>query len=718
MVAGSTLFFFLSALAFGGRHARAEEDGLFHVNLGFTAQGRMDPIVNPGSFAGHAHTIFGSSNFRNVLNTPAEQLKAGCSATDVTVDMSNYWIPTLYFINSEGKYEIVQARGGRAYYIIRGDKNVPFPDGFRMIAGDAMNRAVTDVKKAGIGYHCREHLKKEPGTPTDEKFSTYLPNGTLTDIGCEDMVTRVTFPSCGWANQSLDSWDHSSHMTFPLNGPTGDGLMYYDPFAGSSCPSTHPIKYPTINLEVYWQLTKKQQSQWRGGKDAINFIWANGDTHGTSLHADFVFGWPQDLFAKMSKGCSDQNCAANEFKDGKYTQNCRFEGMLPDEDLGYLKPLDQLPGCNPRWDLKDGEDKPRDCPWFTHEPGWTPANAVVKISGQQKPTVLDLPGVTNLTRESLLEYTQDKDLYTFQPITDVRHEFDDGPWYNRWWNGTQADIDANRVLDTAVNKQPKVIDMEDDSAFNDILPSTAPVGQDKWATTQEVGTWTKWQYMETPPAGGVAAKPVKPTDASSSGAGLPTNNLLVEHSSSVTATATPTTSVDAASSTSGASTGQPTTAPSVVGTPEAVGGSSSASGSGAAAGDTGSSSATGSVEYSGTPAAAGSSSSSATGSVENSGTPATGSPSSSGSGTAVATDAPSSSGSGTAVGTDAPSSSGSGTAVVSGTTSSGSGTAVVSGTASAGSGTPTAAGTPSVVPTKAVPGRCRPKRQLRRSRHP
>lgn len=521
MVAGST-FFLLSALALGLGTTSAQDDGgLFHADLGPVAQGRIDPIVNPGRFAAHAHTIFGASNFRNVLNTPAEQHNAGCTSASFSVDKSNYWIPTLYFINSAGKYEPVAARGGRAYYLIRGDKNVAYPDGFRVVAGTANNRAVDDVRKAGVGYHCSEHANGPA------KFNLYLPNGTFTSVGCEDMVTRVTFPSCGWANQSLDSWDHSSHMTYPLNGPQGDGLMYYDPFSGKDCPASHPIKYPTLNLEVYWRLTKSQLSQWRSGPDALNFIWANGDTHGTTLHADFVFGWPQDLFQKMAKGCSDANCAANEFKDITLTQNCRFQGMLPDENLGYINPLDQLPGCNPRWDLSQGDTKPSECPWFKTDPGWTPPNAVIKVAGGQNPVALDLPGV-NFTRESLMQYTKDKDVYTFQPVTDVQHEFNNNPWFNRWWNGTQADIDANKVQDTAVNKQPKVIDMGDSAAFNAISPTTAPVGPEQWATTKEVGTFTKWEYQMTPPAGGAKAAAAPMTTSS---AALPSGNLAAAPSS-------------------------------------------------------------------------------------------------------------------------------------------------------------------------------------------
>ncbi|TXT07352.1 hypothetical protein VHUM_03072 [Vanrija humicola] len=701
MVAGSTLFF-LAALALG---VKAEDDDLFHVNIGPIAQGRIDPIVDPGKFAGHTHTIFGASNFRNVLNTPEEQLKAGCSSTAFQKDKSNYWIPTLYFINKDNKYEPVNVSGGRAYYIFRGEKNVPFPDGFRMIAGNANNRDANNISKSGIGYHCRPR-KEDQGTPND-RFSLYLPNGTLSHQ-CEDMVTRMFFPSCGWANQSLDSWDHSSHVTFPISGPQGDGLMYYDPWSGSQCPETHPVKYPLVNLEVYWRLTKSQKEQWRTGKDAINLIWSNGDTHGTSFHADFVFGWEQDLFRKMTEAkCTSKNCPANEFKDEKFIPNCRFEGMVPDEPLGFIEPLDQLPGCNPRWDFSQGDHKPKDCPWFKGDPGWTPANAVVKVMGQINPVALDLPGA-NFTQEGLLKYSKD-DLYAYQPVDDVHHEYGalspENWWPNRWWNGTQEDIDANKKLETAVNKQPKVIDMDDDSAFSDINPTNNIVGQDKWATGVEVGTFTKWEYHKHAPTSGEVL-PTKTADASSNG--LPSaNNLAVSSSSNAGPTGVVPTSPTATPSVVGSESGTAFPSPTDSGVavrPGLGSGGGSANGSEASASE----SASGAV---GTPLG-GDEPTPAVGTPLHSGsgagdepTPAVGTPLHSGSGLVVVP-----SGSGSAA---VPSASGSGAPAPSGSdaAASDSGTPVAS-----GSGTP-APTSPATASGKPAPGRCRPKHRRRHLLH-
>lgn len=49
---------------------------------------------------------------------------------------------------------------------------------------------------------------------------------------------------------------------------------------------------------------------------------------------------------------------------------CRYRGQVPDEDLGYFKPLKNLPGCNLRWDANVAA-KPTACPAGYKKPGWT-----------------------------------------------------------------------------------------------------------------------------------------------------------------------------------------------------------------------------------------------------------------------------------------------------------------------------------------------------------
>src|SRR5262249_15902412 len=77
---------------------------------------RADPIVSPGSFAGPCHNVFGASNFG--VGTPGTDdatyiseyktlRQSGCTTNSIKADMSNYWMPTLYYNWPNGTYTIV-----------------------------------------------------------------------------------------------------------------------------------------------------------------------------------------------------------------------------------------------------------------------------------------------------------------------------------------------------------------------------------------------------------------------------------------------------------------------------------------------------------------------------------------------------------------------------------------------------------------------------------
>lgn len=78
---------------------------------------RADPIVNPGALAGHVHTIMGGNGFD--FSMTYEQARAAtCSTCRVTADLSNYWIPNLYYQGQDGKFTSVTQPGGMlAYYL-------------------------------------------------------------------------------------------------------------------------------------------------------------------------------------------------------------------------------------------------------------------------------------------------------------------------------------------------------------------------------------------------------------------------------------------------------------------------------------------------------------------------------------------------------------------------------------------------------------------------
>jgi len=77
-------------------------------------RGRLDSIVNPGTFSGHVHKVFGGSHFSSsvVGRSPLEEFAVTKSAPCTTcsikeVDNSNYWTPDLYYRWPNGTYSLV-----------------------------------------------------------------------------------------------------------------------------------------------------------------------------------------------------------------------------------------------------------------------------------------------------------------------------------------------------------------------------------------------------------------------------------------------------------------------------------------------------------------------------------------------------------------------------------------------------------------------------------
>lgn len=322
---------------------------------------RMDPLVNPGDVSGHMHQILGASNFRDVLSSPDEMQRAHCSSTKVSADKSNYWTPTLYFMWPNGTYTPLTS-GTRIYYDLRpsdgGQKVTPFPRGLRMLSGLAMFRdeGAEQAQGVRISYN-RDHNPNPKFMP--RKYAQ-APN---------QVIMSIFFPRCGLPDQRLDSEDHFSHMAHPVSG----NLHEYN-VASDKCPDTHPIMYPKVLIETLFEVTDEMKKQWNPNDS--NFILSNGDVTGVTYHGDFVNGWDTEVLQKVI----DQDCRVGDSlerchafdgllnKDERF--QCRYQGQILDEDIGFLKPLTSLPGCNAKWGWEDGPAKPKECPENKPKPGY------------------------------------------------------------------------------------------------------------------------------------------------------------------------------------------------------------------------------------------------------------------------------------------------------------------------------------------------------------
>jgi hypothetical protein len=79
--------------------------------------GRVDPIVSPGTAAGHVHAIQGGNAF-GLTMTDTQALGSTCTSSRVKADKSNYWTPSLWFKDPKtGLLEPVEMFYMNVYYL-------------------------------------------------------------------------------------------------------------------------------------------------------------------------------------------------------------------------------------------------------------------------------------------------------------------------------------------------------------------------------------------------------------------------------------------------------------------------------------------------------------------------------------------------------------------------------------------------------------------------
>ncbi|KAK3377425.1 hypothetical protein B0H63DRAFT_398397 [Podospora didyma] len=114
----------------------------------------IDPIVFPGKYVSHMHSFYGSDVITKDLPTTA-QLQQGCPSGENPNDLSIYWAPTLYYVNGDNYTEIYPATF-KTYYEQIDHAEIPFPNDFYMVAGNASAKSQSDIneKLSAITWWC------------------------------------------------------------------------------------------------------------------------------------------------------------------------------------------------------------------------------------------------------------------------------------------------------------------------------------------------------------------------------------------------------------------------------------------------------------------------------------------------------------------------------------------------------------------------------------
>jgi len=242
---------------------RADLRGVnFVESCGFSHAGSDDPIVFPGrAGASHRHSFVG--NRSTDASSTHGSLRAAPTSCERPADTAAYWAPTLYLGTTA-----VEPEGATIYY--RRDTLAevrPFPDNFRMIAGDA--KATTAQGRQVTFWSCGLLAGVPPSSTVPA-----CPSGKRSFLRL-----HIRFPSC-WNGRSLDSADHRSHMAYAMRG---------------ACPSTHPVAVPAITL-IY----RYRDLSVHPGSEASLALASGGQL---SAHGDFFNAWKPKVLERLVDRC-------------------------------------------------------------------------------------------------------------------------------------------------------------------------------------------------------------------------------------------------------------------------------------------------------------------------------------------------------------------------------------------------------------------------------
>ncbi|MEV4712643.1 DUF1996 domain-containing protein [Micromonospora sp. NPDC049374] len=219
-----------------------------------------DPIVFPGlPGASHMHSFFGSTVTN--AHTTLPDLVGSATTCNPRVDVSSYWVPTLYRDNVP-----VEPSIATFYYLgegVRADvvaQTQPFPLGLRLVAGNA--------RAAGPGDSIARWSCLHAGHVPPSKDFVTCPAGTM-------LESYLDFPQC-WNGRDLDSPDHKSHLAYPVN---------------QACPASHPVHVPKL----------RQVLRYPVNGDPARLRLASGP--GYTMHGDFFNAWPVEELARRVRDC-------------------------------------------------------------------------------------------------------------------------------------------------------------------------------------------------------------------------------------------------------------------------------------------------------------------------------------------------------------------------------------------------------------------------------
>jgi hypothetical protein len=243
----------------------------FNASCTYSHSKPDDPIVFPGlPGASHMHSFLGNSSTGASTTTDTLLSNAGSSCKPAE-DLSAYWIPSLY---EHG--QVVEPKDVTVYYgsrLIDSAQTVPFPQGFRMIAGDAKLQVPTPAGSVNQ-FYCAG-AGGEIGRSTDGNWPLCAPGATL--------MFQLVFPDC-WDGVHLDSPTHKAHVAYTYDG---------------TCKGDFPVAIPSLSFLIAYPTS--------GTADGFELA----SKMASSMHGDAFFAWDNAALGHRVKDCVVQRAKCN-----------------------------------------------------------------------------------------------------------------------------------------------------------------------------------------------------------------------------------------------------------------------------------------------------------------------------------------------------------------------------------------------------------------------
>jgi Domain of unknown function (DUF1996) len=232
-----------------------------------------DPIVSPGVDSFHMHDFFGNTTTNR--NSTLDTLRAGGTTCLNPGDKSAYWMPTATWTDSKGTRTLNANRG--LFYYRAGDKDADAVELYPALDTNGDGQPDDGLKIVTVqGSHAT--WKCEGSTAVFPSPPSRCSSGKL--------VVRIVFPDCSDGN--IDSATHRSHMTYAE--PQSDGTM--------QCPPSHPKPVPALTMNVRFPIPTTS-----GTLTLSSDHLDQGDSPGSTIHADFYNAWDQVELSRLIDTC-------------------------------------------------------------------------------------------------------------------------------------------------------------------------------------------------------------------------------------------------------------------------------------------------------------------------------------------------------------------------------------------------------------------------------